>query len=177
METKLLSNDIGKVADSLVSVSGDVRGAAMALFTAAGKIKEAAATLVSLADEIRTREERSELAAQKATKPKKLVKIRAERERNIRKAVKLFWKVKLMGDHVTRQTAATESGLTKTALSKNGLPGCMRDIRIAIEKEKIANGIQRVDTAARTLLLTVVDEELDKFLKNESLKQKGTPKK
>jgi hypothetical protein len=144
----------------------------------------------SLEEKLETAEEKikfllravSELATQQAAKkkPRKAGKQwkspyrSATRENKIRKAVKKYWKAKLMGKKVTRRWAATECDLEESALSKKDIKKVMKvDIPKAIENVKAYKLIRKIDTKSLNTLLAEVDIVLDKFFYGRIKRRSG----
>jgi len=167
---KLVSDDIREIAKRLFSVVNKIRLATATLASTANEIAAAESELASIADTVTVRENHGELLAQEKTKT--LDAISAERERNERRAVKKYWTAKLNGERMTRQKAATTSELEKTALSKNGLPECMKKIGKAIEEAKANPDIQKSGNVERVRLLKVVKKVLNEFLKDRKKRKK-----
>ena len=179
MENKL-PDDLQSIADKLVSAADEIRRAADNLASIANKIREAEdhkRKNALVATDTQATPQLSEDG-----KPKKSRKppcCSADRKDKIKKAVKLFWKKKLLnekvdGKKVTRRWAATECGLEVTALSKRGSIAdeektfcdvMKEDIPKAIEDAKAFKGIRKIDRRTIRVLLNEIDKVLDKFLK------------
>ena len=133
------------------------------------KIRKVASTLFSLADKIQMGSinvPQSTRQRPKKVKPKKCKRNNAERDKKIRKAVKLYWEQKWIGKKVTRGWAAVKCGLEASALSKKWLPKVMKeDIPNATKDVRAFKCIRQLDDKAIKILLVVVDKVLDEFLK------------
>jgi len=162
---KKLVSEIRQVADTFASIARGIRIARDQLTSVATQIDGAVTTLTTIANEIEAKKHYGELSV---PEEQGVTKIKADRESKIRIAVNTYWRAKLIRTpKMTRAIAATSSNLESTALSKNGLPKCMKDIHEAIKKEQAVLGMQHIDSEAMPHMIEVAMRVLNDFLKQK----------